>query len=216
MAINHKQLNNAQAIDISRADAKSDRTMAERMMDARLLAAASMQVEGERRWFALRTANRNEQPLCESLVASDVDAIVPLKKVPLKRRLPGACDKVVHRPVVSNLIFVRMVLSAEAIVGLLRIKGVSGIIGSQGKPYPIGDREMNGFMDLAQAGAFDQRNGVQGLKAGSKVRIKDGPFAEFEGVLQGYVRSRHVRVLAQLFGGKVTMELTLAQIEKLD
>lgn len=185
-------------------------------LDAELLAAATMQVKGKPAWYALRTAKCCEIALCESLVDSGVDAVVPMRTVQCQGRRAGARSRLVHRPVLSGMIFVSMVLSDAAVAGLLRVRGVAAIIGSQGRPHPIGDKEMNGFMELAQAGAFDLRQGAHGLKAGSRVRIKDGPFAEFEAVMQGYVRSRHVRVLAHLFGRAVTMELTLAQIEKLD
>ena len=217
MAINHKQLNNAQAIDISRVDAKSDRIMAERMMDARLLAAASMQVEGKRKWFALRTAHRSEFELCEMLVkALDIDAVVPMKKVQVKCRRPGARGRVVHKPVLRGLVFVQLVPSPLAFAGLLRVRGIEAVIGSHERPHPIGEKEMNAFMDLAQAGAFDERNAPTGLKVGSKVRIKVGPFAEMDGVLEGYAPKRNVRVLTHLFGRGMTVELTLAQIERLD
>jgi transcription termination/antitermination protein NusG len=214
MAVDVKRLNEAERIDLTRALAAGEKAAEEARMNAELLAAATISDSVNARWFALRTAHRSEIALCESLRDSHVDAVVPQKKVHQKRRA-GCRGKFIHKPVLPHLVFVRMVPSNEAFAGLLRVKGVAAVIGSGGRPHPISEREMSDFMDLAQKGAFDERLTPTGWKVGSKVRIKDGPFADFKGVLEGYARKRGVRVLTHLFGQAVTVELTLAQIELL-
>jgi transcriptional antiterminator NusG len=216
MAIDVKRLNEAEAIDLTRCEAKADKVMAERRLEAALLAAAGDTVTGERRWFALRSGFRGEIDLVKRLTDSNVDAVVPVKSVPAGHRFQPRRIKVVHKPVLRGLVFVRIVPSSEAFAGLLRVKDVAAIVGKDGDPYPIGDREMNAFMDLAQAGAFDERNTPHGLVVGSRVRIKVGPYADFEGVLTGYGRGRTARVLTYLFGREVTADVTLAHLEKLE
>ncbi len=213
MAIDAKQLNKADWIDLSRCEAKADKVMAERRMDAELLAAASLGVEGRRQWFALRSGNRGELDLVQRLTDSHVDAIVPVKQVPASRR--AGTRKIIHKPVLRALVFVNIVPSDEAFAGLLRVKGVSALVGKDGLPYPIGDREMNVFMDLAQAGAFDERNAPTGLVVGSKVRIKVGAYADFDGILEGYAKGRAARVLTWMFGRELTVDVKLAHLEKL-
>lgn len=212
MAADVKQLNDAELIDVTRCEAKSDRVLAARRMERELLAAASLDVEGARRWFALRTLGVSEIDLCQRLTDSRVDAVVPVKKVPVRRRFQGDRGKVVHRPVLGGLVFVNLVPSDAAFAGLLRVKGVWALIGTDGRPYPIGDREMNAFMDLAQAGAFDERNTPQGLKVGSRVRIAVGRYADFEGVLEGYAKGRTARVMTWLFGREMTVDVKLAHL----
>jgi transcriptional antiterminator NusG len=216
MAIDVKRLNDADAIDISRCAAKIDRLMAERRLDAALLAAAGLDVEGARQWFALRAGNRGEIDLVARLTDSRVDAVAPVKEVQAARRAGMRGGKVVHKPVLRGLVFVNIVPSDRAFAGLLRVDGVAAIVGKGDDPYPIGNREMNGFMDLAQAGAFDERNTPTGLVVGSRVRIKVGPYADFDGVLAGYARGRAARVRTHLFGGEMTVDVTLAHLEKLE
>ena len=215
MAIDMKQLSEARAIDLGRCEAKSDRVMDARRLDAALLAAAGREVPGARTWFALR-AMRGEMGLCARLGESGVDAVVPVKAVPLKRRFSAPGRKLIHRPVLAGLVFVNMVPSDAAFAGLLRVDGVLAVVGRAGRPYPIRDREMNGFMDLAQAGAFDERNTPTGLKVGDRVRIKVGPFADFSGILEGYGKSRGARVMTWLFGREVVVDVKLAQLKKLE
>lgn len=222
MAVHVKRLNEGEhchvvddgkVIGVERAWVKSDRTMAARRMDQDLLAHAAIGVEGVRRWYALRSGNRGEIELAKALTDSRIDAVVPVKQVPVKRRFNASSSKVVHRPVLSGLVFVNVVPSIEAFAGMMRVKGVAAIIGSDGRPAAIGDREMNGFMDLAQAGAFDERNTPTGLKVGSRVRINVGIYAQMEGVLEGYAKGRAARVMTFLFGRGMVVDVPLAHIE---
>lgn len=219
-----KQLSDAQhawlddegnAINIDRAWKKSDKVMAERRLEQGLLAAARKDVSGERRWFALRTLGVGEIELCSQLIDSGVDAVVPVKKVQMKRRFKVETRRFVHKPVLRGLVFVSLVPSTECFAGLLRVKGVAAFVGTDGMPHAIGEAEMRKFMDLAQAGAFDERYAPTGLVVGEKVKIGVGPFAAFEGVLTGYAKGRTARVLTWLFGREHVVEVKLANLEKL-
>lgn len=216
MAVTVKQLSEAVVIDLSRCEAKADKVMAARRLERDLLAAASIDVVGERRWFALRTMGISEIELCRVLVDSRVDAVVPVKQVQVKRRFNAPSRKVVHKPVLSGLVFASLVPSDAAFAGLFRVKGVAALIGTEGRPYAIGGSEMNSFMDLAQAGAFDERNTPTGLAVGSRVKIKVGSYADFEGVLDGYAKGRTARVMTWLFGREMTIDVKLAHLEKLE
>lgn len=215
MAVDVKQLNDVVTIDLSRCEAKADKVMAERRLERELLAAASLDVAGDRQWFALRTLGISEIDLCQRLVDSRVDAVVPVKQVPVKRRFKVDSRRLIHKPVLSKLVFANLVPSDEAFAGLLRVKGVSALIGTEGRPYAIGGREMNSFMDLAQAGAFDERNTPTGLVVGSRVKIKVGNYADFAGVLEGYAKGRTARVMTWLFGREMVVDVKLAHLEKL-
>lgn len=213
MAVDVKRLNEAEKIDLSRAEAKADRVIAERRLERELLAQASKHVPGERSWFALRTTNRCELDVVARLERAEVDAVVPVRKQQVKRRFRIESRRVVHRPVLTHLVFVCLVPSSHAFAGLLRVKGVAAVVGKDGQPYPIGHREMNGFMDLAQAGAFDERNTPTGLQVGRRVSIRVGPFADFAGVLEGYARGRAARVRTMLFGRDLIVDVKLAHLE---
>lgn len=216
MAVNVKQLSDAAKIDATRCEAKVDSVMAARRLDRDLLARASQQVAGARRWFALRTQGVSEIDLCATLVDSYVDAVVPVKKVPVKRRFRVESRRLIHKPVLAGLVFVNLVSSDEAFAGLLRVKGVAALVGTGGRPHPIGDKEMNQFMNLAQAGAFDERNTPTGLVVGSKVKINVGSVAEMEGVLDGYAKGRSARVMLYLFGREQLVNVQLANLEKVE
>lgn len=208
-----------EVINVDRAWQESDVAIARRQLLERQLAKASMDVVGERQWFALRTVNKSEFRLRDRLINSRIDAVVPEKQASVRSHTNSRSRKVIHKPVLSHLVFVNIVPSNDAFAGLLRVKDVGGFIGvenGQYRPYPIGDRQMNGFMDLAQAGAFDERNMPTGLKVGSRVRINVGPYAEFRGILEGYAKGRAARVKTWLFGCDLIVDVKLAHLEKLE
>lgn len=198
----------------------SERGRKTRALDCDLLWHAGIDVEGSRFWFALRTAQRSEIEIEAALRDSRVDAVVPIKSVPALRRHGVRSAKIIHRPVLRDLVFVNCVPSPRAFAGLLRVRGIAAIIGKgAGKgdqPFPIGDREMSGFMELAQSGAFDERMRPTGIKVGSRVRITTGRSADLEGVLEGYARGRTARVRTLLFGHEMTVDVKLAHLSELD
>lgn len=203
-----------EVINIDRAWAKSDKVLAENRLQADLMQACA--VSGDRRWYALRTGRANEIDLRDQLIGEGVDAVVPVKQAQQRARRPGARGRVIHKPVLRTLVFVNVVPSGACFAGLLRLRDVAAIIGADGSPYPIRDRDMSVFMDLAQAGAFDERNTPTGLKVGSRVKINVGPYADFAGVLEGYARGRTARVQTWLFGREMTVDVKLAHLQKLD
>lgn len=220
MRIDPKQLNerawldrNGDPINIDRAWQKSDRVMADRCLADELL--ADFNASGDRRWYALRVdVGVREIELRDLLTAKRIDAVVPVKSV-AKPGYKGKGWTFIHKPVLRGRVFVNGAPGNRAFAGLLKVKGVAAIVGAGEKPYPIRDRDMNVFMALAQDGAFDERRSPGGLKVGDKVRIRVGAYADVEGVLQGYVGSRAARVETMLFGGVMTVDVTLAHIEKI-
>lgn len=206
----------AVAVETGRCVDKIDRVLAERALDARLLAAAGRLVAGERRWFALRTRGCRETELVTRLSESDVDAVVPVKTVPVRGRYSGPSRRVINKPVLAGLVFVNMVPSDAGFAGLLRVKGVAALVGHGARPAPIGDREMHGFMDLAQAGAFNERATPHGIAVGSRVKIRVGAYADFEGVVSGYAKGRTARVMTMLFGRDMLVDVGLAHLQKVD
>ncbi|WP_274426763.1 transcription termination/antitermination protein NusG [Chelativorans sp. YIM 93263] len=214
MATRAKQLNEAEPISIDRALEAGRKADEKRKMHERFLKAAAG-AEYDRRWFVLRVAHRPEREVVAELDDSGLEAWAPVKTV-WRTVFHSKKKRAAHRPVFRSYVFVRAVPSAEAWHGLLGIKGVRAVLGGGSGPFPISDETMNKLMGLVKAGVFDQKKNARPYRIGETVRVKDGPFADFTGVLEGYAASRGVRVLASLFGREVPVELTLAQIEKFD
>ncbi len=92
---------------------------------------------------------------------------------------------------------------------------VTGFIGgTANKPTPISDKEVDKIMQQIQEGVEKPRPKVL-FEIGEMVRIKDGPFADFNGNVEevSYDKSR-LRVAVSIFGRSTPVELQFDQVEK--
>ena len=93
---------------------------------------------------------------------------------------------------------------------------VTGFVGGSGhRPTPISEKEVDKIMSQMQEGADKPRPKVQ-FEVGEMVRIKEGPFTDFNGNVEevNYEKSR-LRVSVTIFGRATPVELEFQQIERL-
>ncbi len=93
-----------------------------------------------------------------------------------------------------------------------RVMGFIG--GTADKPLPISDREADTILQRVQDGVEKPRPKVL-FEPGEMVRVTDGPFNDFNGVVEevNYEKSR-VRVAVLIFGRSTPVELEFGQVEK--
>ncbi len=92
---------------------------------------------------------------------------------------------------------------------------VTGFVGGTAtKPTPISEKEVDKIMQQMQEGVEKPRPKVL-FEAGEMVRVKDGPFTDFNGTVEevNYEKSR-LRVAVTIFGRSTPVELEFAQVEK--
>ena len=92
---------------------------------------------------------------------------------------------------------------------------VLGFIGgSSDKPAPLSDKEAQNIMQRVQEGTDKPRPKVL-YEPGEVVRVKEGPFNDFNGVVEevNYEKNR-LRVAVLIFGRSTPVELEFSQVEK--
>ena len=92
---------------------------------------------------------------------------------------------------------------------------VMGFIGgTSDRPTPITEREAQAILDRIQEGTEKPRPKVL-FEVGEVVRVKEGPFTDFNGVVEevNYEKSR-VQVAVSIFGRSTPVELEFGQIDK--
>jgi transcriptional antiterminator NusG len=92
---------------------------------------------------------------------------------------------------------------------------VLGFIGgTSDKPAPISDKEADSILQRVQETSDKPKPKVL-FEVGEVVRVTDGPFNDFNGVVEevNYERSK-VRVAVQIFGRSTPVELEFSQVEK--
>lgn len=92
---------------------------------------------------------------------------------------------------------------------------VTGFIGgTANNPLPISQREVDAILHQIESGAEKPRPKVE-FQNGQSVRISEGPFKDFTGVVENVDYDRNkLRVSVQIFGRETPVELDFIQVEK--
>ena len=93
-----------------------------------------------------------------------------------------------------------------------RVLGFIG--GTSDRPAPISDKEANAILQRVEDGVDKPRPKIM-FEPGEVVRVNDGPFTDFNGVVEevNYEKSR-LRVSVLIFGRSTPVELEFGQVEK--
>ncbi|MSQ11083.1 MAG: transcription termination/antitermination factor NusG [Dehalococcoidia bacterium] len=116
-------------------------------------------------------------------------------------------------------ILVRMVVDDQTWSVVRNTPGVTGFVsaddqhgGQRAKPLPLTPREVATIMQRMAAG---QPRAKVGFTKGQAVKIIDGPFKEFIGVVDEVQQERgKVKVLVSFFGRETPVELDFLQVER--
>jgi transcriptional antiterminator NusG len=120
-----------------------------------------------------------------------------------------------ERKFFPGYVLVQMEMDEESWHLVKSVPKVLGFIGgSSDRPAPISEHEAQAIMQRIQDGADKPRPKVL-YEPGEVVRVTDGPFNDFNGVVEevNYEKSR-LRVAVLIFGRSTPVELEFSQVEK--
>jgi transcriptional antiterminator NusG len=119
----------------------------------------------------------------------------------------------VERRVFPGYILVRMKMSEETWQVVRNTPGVTRFVGMGNRPQPLSQQEVDQIMQRMQAEAPKIK---VNFRTGQKVRITDGPFADFMGIVDKIDTERaKVTVLVSFFGRETPVELDFLQVERM-
>ena len=120
--------------------------------------------------------------------------------------------RVIERRVFPGYILVQMLMNDDSWYVVRNTPGVTGFVGMGNTPTPLRYEEVQAIMKRMEAEAPKIK---VTFKQGQKVRIVDGPFNEFIGMVDAIDMERaKVRVLISFFGRETPVELDFLQVEK--
>tara|TARA_Y100000996_G_scaffold132197_1_gene100494 strand:- start:2513 stop:3025 length:513 start_codon:yes stop_codon:yes gene_type:complete len=120
-----------------------------------------------------------------------------------------------ERKFFPGYVLVQMEMDDETWHLVKEVPKVLGFIGgTTEKPAPITENEANSILNRVQEGVDKPRPKVL-FEPGEVVRVTDGPFNDFNGVVENvnYEKSK-VRVAVQILGRSTPVELDFDQVEK--
>ncbi len=120
--------------------------------------------------------------------------------------------RTVERCLYPGYIMVQMRLTDDSWYMVRNTPGVTGFVGMGNVPTPLKPESVQGILRRMEAAAPQIR---ATFKKGQKVRIIEGPFTDFIGLVEGIDENRaKVRVLVSFFGRETPIELDFLQVEK--
>lgn len=218
MAIDVKQLNEAETINLDRCYAASDRQIAANRRQQALLAAA-----GEdgvvKRWAIVKVAPRRENDVDKSMSSALIEHWLPLRKAEKTSggRRRGAEGEAVWLLAWPGYLFVHVADTPAAWAGIASIKHIISVLGVEGRPFFLTDKIV--LKIKAELATLKEvpRNAGMVFGKGENVRVETGPFASFPGTVTGLGEGSHegrATVEVMIFGRVVPVELDLAQLTK--
>ena len=173
-----------------------------------------------KRWYIVHAYSNFEKKVAESirdqakqrsLEGNFEQIMVPTEKVTEVRR-GRKIDA--ERKFFPGYVLVKMDLTDEVYHLIKNTPKVTGFLGTDKKPMPISDSEAARILHQVQEGIERPKPSVT-FEVGEQVRVSDGPFASFNGVVEEVddARSR-VKVAVSIFGRATPVELEYGQVEK--
>ena len=174
-----------------------------------------------KRWYVVHAYSGMEKAvernLRERIDRSDMQAkfgriLVPMEEVV---ELKNGKKSVTERRFFPGYVLVEMEMGDDTWHLVKHTSKVTGFVGgAKNRPAPISESEVMKIVNQMQEGVEKPRPKVEWL-AGELVRIKEGPFTDFNGAVEdvNYEKSK-VRVSVTIFGRATPVELDFGQVEK--
>ncbi len=169
-------------------------------------------------WYAVHCYSGYENKVKHSLeqrietmgmAGKIVDVVVPTEE---EMEVKDGRRRTVEKRVFPGYIIVKMSMSEEAWFVVRNTPGVTRFVGMGNRPSPLSPQEVSQIIKRMEAEAPKLR---VNFKPGQRVRITDGPFADFPAVVDKIDTERaKVTVLVSFFGRETPVELDFLQVER--
>jgi transcriptional antiterminator NusG len=120
--------------------------------------------------------------------------------------------RTVERRLFPGYILVDMILTEESWYVVRNTPNVTGFVGMGNRPTPLTQDQVDKILLRLES---DTPRVKVSFRTGQKVRITEGPFADFLGVVDEiYPDKGRVRIMVSIFGRETPMEVDFLQVER--
>ncbi|MEM7566010.1 MAG: transcription termination/antitermination protein NusG [Pseudomonadota bacterium] len=174
-----------------------------------------------KRWYIVHSYSNFEDKVREEILRKAASAgledafeeiVVPKESVVELKRGKRA---EVQRNFFPGYVLVKMDMSDRAYHLIVNTPKVTGFLGNDNKPQPIPEAEAMRILQQVQEGVDRPKPSIS-FEIGEQVRVADGPFASFNGIVEEVdEEAARLKVSVSIFGRATPVELEYAQVEKM-
>ncbi len=175
--------------------------------------------DNETKWYVIHTysgyEDRVKKNLEQRIKFMDSGSEVLQVVIPTEDEIEvkNGQRRTVTKKILPGYVLVKMKMTDQSWGVVRNTPGVTGFVGSGGKPTPLQENEVGQILKRMEAEAPKVK---VGFRRGQSVRVTDGPFIDFVGVVDEInTQKGKVKVLLSLFGQETPVELDFLQVEKL-
>lgn len=176
---------------------------------------------GEKKWYIIHTYSGFERRVAESLMnriqVAGKEEVVGQILIPTEDLVEIKSGKkvVTSRIVYPGYVLIEIEMSDEIWHMIRNIPRVTGFVSSGGKPTALTEEEINNLMNTLIVSA-DKPKPKFKFEKSETVKIIDGPFANFVGVVEEVNNEKNtLKVSVTIFGRQTPVELDFLQVEKI-
>ncbi|MBO4831579.1 MAG: transcription termination/antitermination factor NusG [Oscillospiraceae bacterium] len=165
------------------------------------------------RWYVVHTYSGYENAVAATIVKSAenrkmqdliLEVNIPTETV---TEVTETQTKTVERKIFPGYVLIKMILTDESWHLVRNVRGVTGFVGSGGKPIPLTEEEILSL-------GVEKKETVVGFELGSTVKVIDGPLEGFLGTVDEIDSEKYrLRVIVSMFGRETPVDLDFEQVE---
>ncbi|PCJ68103.1 MAG: transcription termination/antitermination protein NusG [Rhodobiaceae bacterium] len=173
------------------------------------------------RWYIVHAYSNFEKKVAEAIQERAESAgiadlfeelLVPVEEVMELRRGKKVTSE---RKFFPGYVLVKMEMTDEAYHLIKETPKVTGFLGANNTPQPIRQSEVDVILHQVQEGVERPKPSII-FEIGEQVRVADGPFASFNGIVEEVDEERtRLKVAVSIFGRATPVELEYGQVDKL-